>query len=153
MRNIIIFLSLMTMLLQVSCRKDRDRDSSVYYPTFEKPYWSVSNSELYEYSMSAIVILPNSLLSYENEADELAVFCGSECRGTAKRIQVDAVTSVWAILIYGSGNESLYFKYYSSHNKYMYKDATYLMFEDNDKYGTFDEPVILSMEIVAATEN
>jgi hypothetical protein len=140
----------MSMLLQISCSSS---DSSVYYPTFEKPDWSVANSESYEYSMTAIVTLPSSLLPYENDADELAIFCGSECRGTAERIQIDAETSVWALLIYGNSNESLYFKYYSSHDKFMYKDASYLMFEDNDKYGTFDEPVILSMTIVTTVEN
>ena len=151
MKNLIIFASLiMTLILQISCCNDKG--SSVYYPTFEKPGWNVPNSESYEYSMTAIVTLPNSLLPYENEADELAVFCSNECRGTAKRIKVNSGTSVWAVLIYGNDNESLYFKYYSSHNKLMYNDISYLTFENNDKYGTFDEPIILSMEAVTTTK-
>ena len=138
------------MLLHISCSSDKG--SSVYYPTFEKPGWSVSNSESYEYSMTAIVTLSNSLLQYENDEDELAVFCGSECRGTAKRIKINSETSVWAVLIYGNDNELLYFKYYSSHNKLMYNDISHLIFENNDKYGTFDEPMILSMEVVTTTK-
>ena len=155
MKNIIILLSLMAMMLHVSCcggnKKSVPEPDS---PTFEAPKWSVTNSNAYECSMSAIVVLPSALLTYESDTDELAVFCGDECRGVAKRIKVDSKTSVWMLLIYGKGNDNelLYFKYYSSHNKFMYKDTSYITFEEDEKYGTVDNPFILSMQKITSTD-
>ncbi len=156
MKNIIIFASLiMTLLLQVSCSSDDKKSvEQPNYPTYDTPKWSVANSNTYEHSMSAIVMLPSALQPYENDNDELAIFCGDECRGTAERIKVNSQTSVWMMLIYGTdnNNEMLYFKYYSSNEKMMYKDTSHINFENDEKYGTFDDPFILSLEKMISTD-
>lgn len=145
MKDILIFMSLITSMLLMSCSTD-DVDSTDI-PAVKPPKWSVVNCDGFEYNMSAIVLLPQMLRSMESDNDELAVFCGEECRGTAERMQINSQKSVWMMLVYGDNEDELYFKYYSHHNKSMYVDTGYFVFDGNGKYGTVDEPVVLSLEM------
>ena len=150
MKNLKIICLLVFFILSLTSCKDSSEEVVVVpgFPTLKVPKWSVENSNLYEFSMSSIVMLPYSLQSTENEYDELAVFCGTECRGVAERIKIASDTYVWMLLVYSHGMEKelLYFKYYSSQQKTMYKDTSYFIFRNNEKYGTFDNPIYLSLE-------
>ena len=149
MRRLITFVSFMTLMLQISCTKsDTEIVTTPTEPTYDPPKWCVANSSTYEYSMSAIVMLPSELQPFENDNDELAIFYKDECRGTAERIITNLQTSVWMMLIYGtdSKNDSLCFKYYSSCEKSIYKDNSYFSFEYDKRYGTIDNPIIISLK-------
>ena len=122
----------------------------VTYPTFEAPSWSVSETSSYEHTMAVVVVLPDSLRSRENTADELAVFAQDDkCRGAAERIEVSSGKYVWMAMVYGNTNtEVLSFKYYSSQSQHMYKSEGTAPFTIDGSWGTIDVPQTLGMKIV-----
>ena len=118
------------------------------YPTYDAPHWTVSDHVVYEYSMTAIVCLPDSLVSDESAADELAVFSASVCHGVAERIEVSKGQYVWMALIYGDADkETLSFKYYSSKTRHIYESIGNLVFNADGRYGSLDNPEMLGFRI------
>lgn len=121
------------------------------YPTFETPQWDISNYYEYEYSMTAIISISTDANIDESENDKLAVFCSTECRGVAERIEIEKGNYVWIILIYGTNSEeALTFSYYSSKNKHLYKSTSHIKFKADDHIGYIDEPQNLNFEIVTS---
>ena len=150
-------------LMGVSCRKDGYIDSlapnppvvnpdvpnSPSYPTFDSPHWSVSNISAFEHTMIVSAVLPDSIVSGEQPADELAVFVGDDCRGVADRIEVSVGRNIWMAMVYGNNiSEVLSFKYYSSKTKYMYQSTSTTPFKGDGTIGTIDSPQTIGMRIV-----
>lgn len=161
LRLIYILFFASIMLTIPSCSKEEDSNKEEQtdppkpddpekpeYPTFDKPSWTVDD-KTFEYSMTAIVQLPDSLSSTEKQDDVLAVFKGKECRGIGERIHISDKKYVWMIMIYGDkADEELYFMYYSNNNKHKYKSSSTLTFSNDSKLGTVDNPAVLPMVII-----
>lgn len=119
------------------------------YPTYESPSWSVSNRQVFEYTMVASVAIPDSLSSVETTSDKVAVFVQSECRGVAERIETANGKHVWMSMIYfNTAGEPLTFKYYNASNKHMYVTTTSVPTSTDGSYGSVDAPQTLSLSIV-----
>ena len=137
----------------VSCGSSGDDEIPTYveptYTQHEDPQWEdpttgggSSSATPYPGDMTVYLQLPDSLKAYMSNADKLAAFCGSECRGVASRPAND---EVWLIRIYGDVNakphEQIKLRYYCATNKYMYSSVETIEFKgDGDRIGTYDEP-------------
>ena len=75
MKNLIkYFTFLLLAVCMGSCQKDE------MYTEFPAPVWQVDDAK-YSVNMTAVVVLPNNLLPYFNENDQVAAFINDECRG------------------------------------------------------------------------
>ena len=128
----------------VSCgSSDGDETPTYVEPTYtqhQSPQWnSVAEaekpSEKYPADLTAYIQLPDSMKAYVSNADELAAFCGSECRGDGT-----LVDGVWCVRIWGNVGDDITLKYYCATNKYMYYSAETLVFKGDEHIGTYDEP-------------
>lgn len=118
------------------------------YPTFAKPNWTVSDYSIYENSMTAYLALPDSLKADQLATDEVAVFCSSECRGVAERIEVSSGKYVWIAYIHGNdASDVLTVKYYSVQTKHMYQYEFTFPFEKDGHYGNIDNPKVIGLKI------
>ena len=139
MKNLIkYFTFLLLAVCMGSCQKDE------MYTEFPAPVWRVDDAK-YSVNMTAVVVLPNNLLPYFNENDQVAAFINDECRGVG--ILVD---NAFFVTIKGTPEEisNVSFRYYSTQNKYMYTTDSFLPFEQDAVYGTVDAPEVLSLNIV-----
>ena len=155
-----LFLFIGFSLLGVSCSKGGKDDPIIpdsptvgpeqpNYPTFDLPNWSVNNSSSFENTMTVSVVLPDSLRKSELPSDCLAIFCDTDCRGIADRIEEPSGDHTWIAIVYGnSTSESITFKYYSSKTKYMYNSTNTTPFTIDGSLGTIDNPQIIGMRIV-----
>lgn len=150
-------------LLGVSCSKgenddpiipyppevDPDEPTPPYYPTFDSPNWSVEDINSFEFTMTIVAVLPDSLQDSELSTDELSVFAGDECRSVAERIEVSTDKHVWIAMVYGNKtSDTLSFKYYSNKTRYMYQSVLKIPFEIDGIIGTIDTPQTIGMDIV-----
>lgn len=118
------------------------------YPTFAKPNWSISDYSIYENSMTAFLSLPDSLTANQQITDEMAVFCDSECRGVAERVEVSSGKYVWIAYVHGDVDaDALTVKYYSVQTKHMYQSETTFSFEKDGHYGNIDNPKVIGLKI------
>lgn len=128
-----------------------DEPQEPTYPTYDAPHWSVSNPDVYECSMTAILILPDTIVGSQQPNDELAIFMNDECRGVAERIEVSPAKYVWMVMIKGNTNESklqkLKIRYWSSIYKYMYDSDNKPLFETDSRLGEIDAPYTLDLKI------
>lgn len=119
------------------------------YPTFVEPNWSVNNRSIYENSMTAYLVLPEALMANQSITDEMAVFCSSECRGVAERVEVSSGKYVWIAYVYGNVDaDVLTVKYYSTRTRYMYQSEATFSFEKDGHYGSIDNPIVVGMKII-----
>lgn len=132
-----VLLSLFALICLTGCEEDES------FPTFPAPTWK-ANSSLYSTTMTAVVQLPPELIQYYTELDQLAVFAGEVCRGTAV-----AIDGLFFVTIYGTPDDhsKLYFQYYNARNKYLYETKELFSFESDMIYGVMDEPEVLSLTI------
>lgn len=138
--NYILFILLcLTCITFCTCSDDDDPK------TYPAPGWTIKDNPEYSVSMTAILQLPENLSVYADQGDELAAFIGDECRGVATHVD-----NLYYLLIKGAAHEQskVYFKYYSSKNKYLYKSTNSETFEIDKVYGTADDPKVLSLEII-----
>lgn len=118
------------------------------YPTFAKPNWTVSDYSIYENSMTAYLALPDSLKADQLATDEVAVFCSSECRGVAERIEVSQGDYVWVAYVHGNDEDcALTVKYYSVQTRHMYQSEITFSYEKDGHYANIDAPQILGLKI------
>lgn len=129
----------LSMFCMESCKDEET------FTTFPQPGWSAEFNKNYNASMTAVVSLPDNLVAYTNEKDEIAAFVGNECRGVGT-----AIDGLYYVLIKGTPDEQVKvtFLYYSAANQYMYKTAIDFDFEADGTYGTVDEPKILPLIVV-----
>lgn len=135
-------LFLFVLLFSVSftaCKKKKE-----VYQTFPTPTWEVAHED-YSTSMTVVVVIPDYLLPYASDDDQLAAFAGEICRGTG-----DIVNGLYYVTIKGTydDEEEIYFQYYSARNKYLYKSPILFEFESDGVYGSVDEPKTLPLSIV-----
>lgn len=128
-----------------------DEPQTPTYPTFAAPEWEneargVENR--YDNDMTVYVVLPADLAQSETSGDQIAVFCGSECRGVAYREQLAADKYVWIAMVHGNDGESLTFKYYSATSRHLYQTTAAIPFQGDTQYGNADAPETLSLTIV-----
>lgn len=117
------------------------------YPTFDAPHWQNEAQGVvnkYESTMTAYVTLPDSLSDKAAANDQIAVFCGAECRGYAF---YDNDATVWIAMIYGNAGDALTFKYYSTATRHLYNAAATVPFAPDTQYGNPDAPQVLSLNI------
>lgn len=134
------FIAAVGLILFNGCKEEEE-----IYPTFEQPRWMAEQNTEFTSSMIAIVQLPQNLAAYYQEGDELAAFIDGECRATGTYGD-----NVFYLLIKGKSDEqrNVTFKYYSSRNRYLYETTSSVPFETDGVYGTADNPIVLSLQIV-----
>lgn len=118
-------------------------------PSVPAPSWTVTQMAQYTVTMTAVVQVPEALLSHIQKEDELAVFIDGECRGTGTLVQQGDV-SAFFVLIHGTAAEKgkMAFKYYSSLKSHLYSTDAFLPFVADGNYGTADVPMVLDLEPV-----
>lgn len=137
-----------------SVEKPKDDDKPVIPPTPDNPptpepdpQWVLTGDKgKYEYTMTAVVTLPQSMVAQETATDRLSVFAGDECRGVAERVKVDDGYQ-WMVMIYGNTNESnsmkFVFKYWSAATQFIHQSGEYV-FNVDAKIGSVDAPEVLN---------
>lgn len=159
MKKKVIFACLAIWGLCVSCEKDNiipiygqqeeGKEISMGDSLNQPPHWIVLSPYMYPYTMSAIVVIPDSLAGVYKSSDELAVFMDETCRGVAEHIDNEGVGYRWFIVIYGNeDSENLRFKYYSSAKNSYYRSKDFLLFETNSRFGSVDNPKCLSFQFL-----
>lgn len=109
--------------------------------------WS-SRQWLRRQRVTAYLALPDSLKADQLATDEVAVFCSSECRGVAERIEVSSGKYVWIAYIHGNdASDVLTVKYYSVQTKHMYQYEFTFPFEKDGHYGNIDNPKVIGLKI------
>ena len=109
--------------------------------------WS-SRQWLRRQRVTAYLVLPDSLKADQLATDEVAVFCSSECRGVAERIEVSSGKYVWIAYIHGNdASDVLTVKYYSVQTKHMYQYEFTFPFEKDGHYGNIDNPKVIGLKI------
>lgn len=83
-------------------------------------------------------------LSVPEEATQVAVFCGDECRGVAYKESVADCKSVWIGLVHGNDGDVLTFKYYAAASRFMYRTDATATYKGETAYGDIDNPVQVS---------
>lgn len=83
-------------------------------------------------------------LSVPEEATQVAVFCGDECRGVAYKESVADGKSVWIGLVHGNDGDVLTFKYYAAASRFMYRTDATATYKGETAYGDIDNPVQVS---------
>ncbi|WP_455584083.1 hypothetical protein [Bacteroides sp.] len=105
-------------------------------------------SMLPEKSMTAAVCLPEELLPYTSEQDEVAAFVGNECCGVGQLAYYNGKAYYKLLLRTTLGNgAALSFRYYSARNTYMYETPTLVEFMEETAFGTEDNPQILPISM------
>lgn len=158
----IMMAALAVVVSFASCSSSGDDETPTYveptYTQHEDPQWEdpasgdsgsttggSSSATPYPGDMTAYVQLPDSLKAYMSNADKLAAFCGSECRGVASRPAND---EVWLIRIYGNVGDEITLKYYRADKKYIYDSVEPKIVLSNDSHlGTYDDPVTIFMKV------
>lgn len=149
--------ALMVVVSFASCGSSGDDQTPTYvepiYTQHDSPQWNSQTGgdtgtpdpvATYPADLTAYVLLPDSLRAYLSEADEMAAFCGDECRGVAIRPAND---EVWMIRIYGNVGDEVKLKYYCATNKYMYNSEEPIVLTDETHKGTYDDPVMVYMRV------
>lgn len=130
--------------------QDSEATPSPVYPEFDAPQWDAAGIEnKYDNNMTVYVVLPDSLASTAHSDDEIAVFCGDECRGVAYSESLGNGKSVWMAMVYGNDGDALTFKYYSASSRHLYNTGSTISFSGDTQYGNVDAPVALSLVIVS----
>ena len=131
MKKISAFLLVILLVAFASCKKEE-------YNTYDAPQWQADFGD-YSETMTAVVDLPNSIKPYMQTTDEMAVFIGDQCRGTAELVE-----GKFFINIKGAPDEvsPITFYYYSAGNKYKYKYESDITFQPNRVIGTYDDPFV-----------
>jgi hypothetical protein len=132
----IFFLTIFALVTIISCKEEEEQ-----FTQFPTPIWQVNSAE-YSVSMTAVVSLPQKLLPYEQEDDQLAAFSGDVCRGIGEK-----VGGLYYVLISGTPEDqsNIRFLYYSARNRYMYQTDQLFAFETNKIFGTADQPETLTL--------
>lgn len=144
-KNPLVAFLLVAIIISISlaiggCRKDK---------TTAPPDWKEDATGKYPVSMTAVVQLPQRLVSNIQPEDKMAAFINDQCRGIGVQINVTDSVPVFYIMIHGTSSEQqkVAFKYYSSKNSYLFTTDYFLDFAPDDNYGTIDKPVILELKI------
>lgn len=141
-------ISVVTMLLILigfsSCGKHDDNPG---LPRVPAPNWELDTTGKYPLTMTAVVKMPVGIAADISETDMIGAFCGDECRGLGSLIET-GTTSVFFVLIHGTGTEQprISFRYYSSHNSYLYSTNAFLYFKIDGNYGTINGPEVLDVK-------
>ncbi|MDL2244145.1 hypothetical protein LJC54_01380 [Parabacteroides sp. OttesenSCG-928-J18] len=139
-KSISILIVLLGFSLFSACDKE---DFTQPVPT----NWQVSESESFNTTMTAIVVLPDNLLKQAQDNDQMAAFMGEECRGKGELVKVGE-QRFYFITIKGFSDEQgkIAFKYYNSGNSNMYATEAILTFEPDGDWGSLDNPKILDLK-------
>jgi hypothetical protein len=143
-RNPLIALSLVVIALSISvaisgCRKDKGATPP--------PDWKEDTTGKYPISMTAVVQLPQKLVSNIHPADKVAAFINDECRGIGVQVNVPDSVPVFYIMVHGTSSEQqkIAFKYYSARNSYLFTTNYFLDFVPDGNYGIIDKPAMLNL--------
>ena len=117
--------------------EDDDSNTEISGEIVDAPNWDLSDYSIYECNMTVIGVVPQFVTS---DLDELAFFCGDECRGVAEKVQLYTDESVWIGMIYGDlSTFQISCKYYSESAKKIY-ECNEIEFGCDKKLGTIDSP-------------
>ena len=132
----------------VSCSSSGDDETVEQYTQHEKPQWNnaveeVKPDEKYPTDLTAYIQLPGSISAYSSNADEMAAFCGDECRGNGT-----LVDNVWCIRIWGNVGDKITLRFYCYEpNRYMYHSTETIVLKDDERLGTFDDPLVINFDV------
>lgn len=134
----------------VSCGSGNDEQPTYVepvYPKHDSPQWnSVVNSakpnETFPTDLTAYIQLPGAIGAYSSNQDEMAAFCGDECRGDGTYIE-----GVWCLRIWGNVGDKITLRFYCATNKYMYHSTETIVLKDDEHLGTFDEPRLMGFDV------
>lgn len=138
-------------LLSISCggggSDSPEPDTPPVDNKFPAPQWE-SDARIienkYEGSMAVCLSLDEPLLAASASTDQLAVFCGSECRGVAYREDLGGGKYVWIAMVHGEDGDVLTFKYYAAATQFMYTTTATATFTKDTQYGNVDNPVTVT---------
>ena len=129
---------IMMLALLSGCHKNDDENLDT------KPDWALASDVNKEYSMTYIVrVSVKSEVQPLVEADELAAFIGSQCRGTATIVTNDSKNCFY-LLVYGNQNdtEKLSFRFFSSQKRKIFESIPVDTYFPNLMIGSLDTPII-----------
>jgi len=114
---------------------------------FETPTdWYVTAS--YADNMHFYILMPEGISENMTANDQVAVFCGTECRG--RGIYIDGPKGkYWDVYpVIGEKGEVMSVMYYSTKTKHIYRSSDTFVFYADQHYGEIDSPKTLSMKLV-----
>lgn len=137
-----------------SAKNNRIYELRNVYEFFQNAsYGTVSAPETVEFesntpyaeSMSVVVALPQKLVETATDGDMLAAFCGTECRGVAKKVSTNDGNVIYALEVRGTNvsGEKFNLRYYSEKNRLVYKTVDHIRFEKDAVSGTSDTPILV----------
>lgn len=78
----------------------------------------------------------------------MAIFCASECRGVAERVEVSSGRYVWIAYIHGDEeSDRLIVQYYSAQTQHIHQSDIAFSFEKDGHHGNIDTPQVLGLNI------
>lgn len=109
--------------------------------------WEVSETESFNTTMTAVVVLPDNLLKQAQDNDKMAAFMGEQCRGKGELVKVGE-QRFYFITIKGFSDEQgkIAFKYYHTEKSSMYATEEVLTFEPDGFWGNLDSPKVLDLK-------
>lgn len=114
----------------------------------ERPVWTTPDMHIYPASMTAVIRMSPYILPSITDADLLAAFIGSECRGVAQQIHDAQGGVLYQIQVKGNQSEvgKVVFKYYCDVTKEAFVSADDLSFEADARLGNVDTPWVLTWD-------
>ena len=157
MKKVLFFaIALASAFTITSCSEEEENTKFEPLSSLRNINVDMSSSAASE-TMSAYIKLPKSLAKYIQEDDEFVAlafvnndYLTDPVRGKGEIAKDGDGDPIFKIMIYGNSSEqtNLYFVYYSSRNKYLYKTDAYLAFTPDSIHGTTAEPYEIKTKII-----
>ena len=109
--------------------------------TSEGNHW-VPDMKAYPYNMNVVAVVELDGMELGEGRYELAAFCGGECRGSVRLMEVSSLNRWMAFLtVSGSGTTEMEFALYDTETGMEYRGGDLFRFEQNAIMGSAKEPV------------
>lgn len=137
----LVLIATVILSVVVGCSK-KDQTTNKNRHKFPPPQWQIDKADLYAYSMTTVILIPDTIEQVTSKNDQVAAFIGEECRGISEYIDRGNLPPVFYLMIKGAADESrqITLKYYNTKSAYMYVTPAFLNFEVDANYGTVDSP-------------
>lgn len=141
-----VILTISIVLFIGGCIPDKD-----IYQVYQMPNWTMQSPEIFPYSFTAVVCLPDNINLHSQDSDLIAAFINDECRGIGNLVKSeDGTKRVYFITVRASATEdgNIFFRYYNTRLSLLYQSKTSVAFEIDGTYGNYDNPIELDLELI-----